>query len=81
MHGSRVRKPVPPPILYAMLESEPLGGLGIAISHNLTIPNNYHVAIRGALEEFCRCGGRFDPGFGDADNDNVIVNTLIRFES
>jgi len=19
------------------------------------------------LEEFCRCGGRFDPGFGDAD--------------
>ena len=28
MHGSRVRKPVPPPILYAMLESEPLGGLG-----------------------------------------------------
>jgi len=28
VHGSRVRKPVPPPILYAMLESEPLGGLG-----------------------------------------------------
>ena len=19
------------------------------------------------MEEFCRCGGRFDPGFGDAD--------------
>jgi len=28
VHGSRVRKPVPPPILYVMLESEPLGGLG-----------------------------------------------------
>ena len=37
MHGSRVRKPVPPPILYAMLESEPLGGLGklVHIDHHL----------------------------------------------
>ena len=25
------------------------------------------VAIRGALKKFCRCGGGFDPGFGDAN--------------
>jgi len=28
VHGSRIRKPVQPPILYFMSESEPLGGLG-----------------------------------------------------
>ena len=31
------------------------------------------VAVRGALEEFCRCGGRFDPCFGDADEIWMVV--------
>jgi len=30
------------------------------------------VAIRGALKEFCRCGGGFDPGFGEADNIRMV---------